>query len=132
MVPPFLKQPPILPTPPLLWRKSEPPPPPFSKNFENSNLPDDSPDDGRSIFRNVAHLNRHVHDVINLLYYEYWTDKQKYFYVLVSNLPLYKGRSSNYDIFIMHVVSTKFNYSKTNAIMFTVIAKITQINAWGG
>ena len=21
-----------------------------------------------------------VHDVINLLYYEYWTDKQKYFY----------------------------------------------------
>ena len=39
------------------------------------------PDDGRSISRSVAHLNILVHDVINLLYYEYWTDKQKYFYV---------------------------------------------------
>ena len=27
------------------------------------------------------HLNILVHDMINLLYYEYWTDKQKYFYV---------------------------------------------------
>ena len=36
------------------------------------------PDDGRSISRNVAHLNILVHDMINLLYYEYWTDKQKY------------------------------------------------------
>ena len=39
------------------------------------------PDDGRSITRNVAHLNILVHYVINVLYYEYWTDKQKYFYV---------------------------------------------------
>ena len=39
------------------------------------------PDDGRSISRNVAHLNILVHDMINLLYYEYWTDKQKYLYV---------------------------------------------------
>ena len=30
-----------------------------------------SPDDGRSISRNVAHLNILVHDMINLLYYEY-------------------------------------------------------------
>ena len=29
------------------------------------------PDDGRSISRNVAHLNLLVHDMINLLYYEY-------------------------------------------------------------
>ena len=28
-----------------------------------------------------AHLNLLVHDMINLLYYEYWTDKQKYLYV---------------------------------------------------
>ena len=28
-----------------------------------------------------AHLNILVHDMINLLYYEYWTDKQKYLYV---------------------------------------------------
>ena len=26
----------------------------------------------------VGHLNILVHDMINLLYYEYWTDKQKY------------------------------------------------------
>ena len=30
--------------------------------------------------RNVSHLNIPVHDVINLLHYEYWTDKQKYLY----------------------------------------------------
>ena len=29
----------------------------------------------------LAHLNILVHDMINLLYYEYWTDKQKYLYV---------------------------------------------------
>ena len=29
------------------------------------------PDDGRSISRNVAHLNILAHDMINLLYYEY-------------------------------------------------------------
>ena len=34
-----------------------------------------SPDDGRSISRNVALLNILAHDVINLLYYEHWTDK---------------------------------------------------------
>ena len=39
------------------------------------------PDDGRSISRNVAHLNILAHDMINLLYYGYWTDKQKYLYV---------------------------------------------------
>ena len=41
------------------------------------------PNDGRSISRNVAHLNILVHDMINLLYYEYWTDKQKYLYVYI-------------------------------------------------
>ena len=39
------------------------------------------PDHGRSLPENVAHLNVLVHDVINLLYYEYGTDKQKYFYI---------------------------------------------------
>ena len=29
----------------------------------------------------MAHLNILAHDVIKLLHYEYWTDKQKYFYV---------------------------------------------------
>ena len=35
------------------------------------------PDDGRSISRNVSSLNILVNDMINLLYYEHWTDKQK-------------------------------------------------------
>ena len=35
----------------------------------------------QEILQNVAHLNILVHDVINLLYYEYWTDKKKYFYI---------------------------------------------------
>ena len=34
---PFLKQPPILPTPPFLWERSEPPS--FRKNFENATPP---------------------------------------------------------------------------------------------
>ena len=42
----------------------------------------------RSISRNITHLNILVHDVINLLYYEYWTDKQKYFYVYEDNAHL--------------------------------------------
>ena len=38
------------------------------------------------IIRNVASLNILVHDTIDLLYYEHWTDKWKYLYV-------YKKRS---------------------------------------
>ena len=38
------------------------------------------PYDGRTISRNVASLNI-LDGVINLLYYEHWTDKQNYFYV---------------------------------------------------
>ena len=44
---------------------------------------------GRSISRNVAHLNVLVQDMINLLYYEYWTDKQKYFYVYNYNIKYF-------------------------------------------
>ena len=33
-----------------------------------------------------AHLNILVHDMINLLYYEYWTDKQKYLYVYIFDI----------------------------------------------
>ena len=40
-------------------------------------------DDGRSISRNIAHWNILVQDVINLLYYQYWIDKQKYFYIVI-------------------------------------------------
>ena len=38
-------------------------------------------DDERSISFNVAILNILVHHVINLLYYEQWTDKKKYIYI---------------------------------------------------
>ena len=31
-------------------------------------------------------LNKLVHDGINLLYHEHWTDKRKYFYVLDGHL----------------------------------------------
>ena len=39
------------------------------------------PNDGRSISQNVASLNRLLHDVIIILYYEHRKDKQKHFYV---------------------------------------------------
>ena len=39
------------------------------------------PDDGSSTSQNVALLNILVHDMINLLYYEHWTDKGKDFYI---------------------------------------------------
>ena len=35
------------------------------------------PDDGRCISQNIASLNILAHDVINVKYYEHWTEKQK-------------------------------------------------------
>ena len=35
---------------------------------------------------NIASLNIFVHDVINLLYYEHWADKPKYFQVYIFSL----------------------------------------------
>ena len=40
-------------------------------NYDGRSMIRIRPDDGRSISRNVAHLNILVHDMINLLYYEY-------------------------------------------------------------
>ena len=51
--------------------------------------------DGRSISWNVVYLNILVHGVINLLYYEYWTDKQKYFHV-------------NWEIFVAYICMLDF------------------------
>ena len=50
----------------------------FFKHVWHNNLC--CPDDGRSIYRNIASLNRIVHDVINLLYYEQRTGKPKYIF----------------------------------------------------
>ena len=44
-------------------------------------LPSSWPDNGIGTSQNVASLNILVHDMINLLYYEHWTGKQKYFYL---------------------------------------------------
>ena len=57
--------------------------PPFSTTGEIYMQADEGtatttlPDDGRSISRDLVQLKILVHDGINLLYYEYWTDKQK-------------------------------------------------------
>ena len=50
---------------------------------------DTSPDDWRSISRNVASLNIFVHDVRNFLYYEHRTDKGKYFNEFMKLLVYY-------------------------------------------
>ena len=44
------------------------------------------PDDVESISQSIACFNILVHDMINLLYYEHWADKQKYLYVYEKNL----------------------------------------------
>ena len=67
-------------------------------------------DDGRSISRNVANLNILVHDMINLLYYEYWTDKQKYLYgsVYTYNFSVYEGKqNSSSEYRILHGIFIK-------------------------
>ena len=46
-------------------------------------------DDGRSISRNVSSFNILVHDVINLLYYEYWTDSENSFAYKMLSLWIY-------------------------------------------
>ena len=51
-------------------------------------------DDGRSISRNITSLSILVYDLINLLHYEHWIDKQKYFCLypfLVETCPFWVG-----------------------------------------
>ena len=48
-----------------------------------------------------AHLNILVHDLINVLYYEYWTDKQKYFYIQIMGSLLING-GSDYETIILY------------------------------
>ena len=45
-------------------------------------------------------LNILVHDMINLLYYEYWTDKQKYLYVYYFDDLIYDSKI-DFNIFII-------------------------------
>ena len=56
------------------------------------------PDDRRSISRNVTCLNILVHDVIKLLYYEYWADRQKYFYIILQCLKEFPVLWSSDDL----------------------------------
>ena len=48
-------------------------------------------DDGGSISGNAASLNILVHDVINLLYYDHWTNKQ----TMALTMALVKVKASN-------------------------------------
>ena len=49
---------------------------------------------------NTIRLNILVHDVINLLYYEHWTDKYKYFYVFPILLQNHHHSDSTFEIFL--------------------------------
>ena len=77
-----------------------------------------SPDDGRSISRNVSHLNILVHDVINLLYYEYWTDYWKMRSPNASN-SIWQRRTKSFF--------TAFLASKNKGNCVTIIAKRNKI-----
>ena len=65
-------------------------------------------------YRNVGHLNILVHDVINLLNYEYWTDKQKCFYVckdlikLILCCPKYFHHHSQEHFFNCNITGSSF------------------------
>ena len=52
-----------------------------------------------------AHLNILVHDMINLLYYEYWTDKQKYLYERIHD-----GVNNNPNSVITNMAKMKAKY----------------------
>lgn len=41
------------------------------------------PNKGRGFCHNIASLNLVVHGMIDLLFYEQWTDKLEYFFILV-------------------------------------------------
>ena len=62
------------------------------------------PDDGRIISQNVASLNLLVPEVINLLYYEHWTGKRKYFYVkdTLFETEIWRQTVENEQIYIWH------------------------------
>ena len=64
-----------------------------------------------AISQNVAHLNILVHDVINSLYYEYWTDRQKYFYECVSNIENFV---KEFDAALTHETDALKEKEKTN------------------
>ena len=55
------------------------------------------------IRRKLAHLNILVHDMINLLYYEYWTDKQKYLCVYI--LLIFQN--------ITQIVKTNYSFNES-------------------
>ena len=58
------------------------------------------PDDERSFSWNVESLNILVHEVINLLYYEHWAIKRKYFYIYIFS-------SSNCFFFFLSLLMLK-------------------------
>ena len=77
--------------------------------------------DGRSISRNVAHLNILVRDVIKLLYYEYWTEKQKYFYV--ENVKLFNMILNLNQNMLLKVHYQKLKRKKINLHVKQILQK---------
>ena len=73
--------------------------------------------------RNVAKLNIRLHDVINVLYYEYWTDKQKYVYVnlikVISSYKICSGIKSQQakKPFVIHLLLT-FDFFQYSSVPF--------------
>ena len=80
----------------------------------------------RSISRNVASLNILIHDLINLFYYEHWTDKRNYFYV-------YQWTSYRYLILTCKKISFGYKSSKMfhalqSSNMYQEIQDVTYFN----
>ena len=48
------------------------------------------------VLHELKSIGQLFHDVINLLYYEYWTDKQKYFYLCDKIVLLEKTKIKYY------------------------------------
>ena len=85
------------------------------------------PDDGRSISRNEAHLIILVHDVINLLYYEYWTDKQKYFYVCLGSSRKFISRNKEFKFWhLQKFIKEKPYQPKTFNVVFNGARRINK------
>ena len=93
------------------------------------------PDDGRSISRNVAHLNLLVHDMTNLLYYNSFISFEIFLIfpnfvisqILLRSVsreatPIYHFITNNYDSCHLWWKENKLNHQKSRRIMNMIAA----------
>ena len=84
--------------------------------------------DGISISRNVASLNILCSWRVNLLYYERWTDKRKYFYVtLVFKQEWRKISHGLYPLYCAHIKDLWTRLNLKNAWRILMIALMSYI-----